>query len=155
MPSFTFSTELPLTPEAFWSRMSMSAVNAELMPLVCMTAPAAFKQAELGQWATGRVLFHSVVLLFCCLPVDVHALRLERVEVGYGFLERSSSWSNRLWQHERTTMPSAAGCVLTDTVTVEGRVPFVTRLLMPVYRLVFRHRHRRLKRLYGGVPPTG
>ncbi len=154
MPTFSFSTELPITPEAFWSRMSMSAVNAELRPLVCMTAPAAFRRAELSQWATGRVLFRSVVLLFCCLPVDVHALRLERVEMGRGFLERSSSWSNRLWQHERTTRPTAAGCVLTDTVTVEGRVPFVTRLLMPVYGAVFRHRHRRLKQLYGSVPAS-
>jgi hypothetical protein len=74
--------------------------------------------------------------------------------MGRGFLERSSSWSNRLWQHERITRPTAAGCVLTDTVTVEGRVPFVTRLLMPVYRAVFRHRHRRLKQLYGSVPAS-
>jgi hypothetical protein len=42
VPTFTLCTELPITPAAFWQTMSMSAVNAELMPLVRMTAPARY-----------------------------------------------------------------------------------------------------------------
>ncbi|MED5620279.1 hypothetical protein [Ideonella sp. BN130291] len=151
MPSFTLSTELKVTPQAFWQQMSMAAVNAELRPLVRMTAPAAWRDCPLDQWHSGRVLFRSLVLLFGCLPVDVHSLRLESISAGHGFLERSTSWGNRQWQHERLTTPTAAGCIVTDTVTVVGRIRLITALLMPVYRLVFRHRHRQLRRLHGAA----
>lgn len=128
----------------------MSAVNAELRPLVRMTSPAHWVRCPLHQWTPGDVLFRSVVLLFGVLPVDVHSLRLESIDPrGHGFLERSHSWWNRQWQHERTTTATEAGCLVKDSVTVEGRVPLATALLMPVYRWVFRHRHRRLQALYG------
>ncbi len=129
----------------------MQAVNAELRPLVRMTVPPEWRNCTLGQWQAGRTLFHSVVLLFGVVPVDVHALTMERIVPGRGFRERSHSWCNRLWLHERTTTATASGCVVTDTVTVEGRAPLAAALLMPIYRLVFRHRHRRLAALYGRV----
>jgi hypothetical protein len=152
MPSFTITTELPMSPEAFWHGMSMNAVNAELWPLVTMTAPAMWKAAPLEQWTIGPVLFRSVILLFGFVPVDVHSLRIEQIFPARGFRERSHSWCNRLWQHERTTAPTAKGCTVTDTVTVHGRIPCAASLLLPVYRFVFRHRHRRLKALYGQLP---
>lgn len=151
MPTFTLSSELSIPPARFWAGMSMSAVNAELSPLVRMTVPSDWLRCPLAHWATGRVLFRSVILLFGVLPVDVHSLRLEQVYPERGFLERSHSWANRLWQHERTTTATSAGCIVTDTVSVQGRVPWFALLLLPVYRQVFRHRHRRLKVLYGGA----
>jgi hypothetical protein len=152
MPSFAVRTELRITPAAFWERMSMSAVNAELSPLVRMTCPDRWRRCPLAQWSTGSVLFRSVVLLFGVLPVDLHSLRLESIYADErGFLERSHSWCNRQWQHERTTTATAAGCIVEDKVSVEGRIPAVTMLLLPVYRLVFLHRHRRLKVLYGAA----
>lgn len=151
MPSLTIETELATTPAEFWQSMSMDAVNAELGPLVRMTAPARWRSCPLEQWATGSVLFRSVVLLFGVVPVDVHGLRLERIDPEGGFLESSTSWMNRVWRHERTTAATKAGCVVRDTVTVESRVPGVAQLLLPVYRLVFRHRHRRLVAAYGVV----
>jgi hypothetical protein len=150
MPSFTLLTEISTPPDGFWAGMSMAAVNAELSPLVHMTAPAQWQQCPLSQWATGGVLFRSTILLFGLLPVDVHSLRLEAVYSGQrGFLERSSSWCNKQWQHERTTTPTRGGCVVQDTLTVQGRIPGMALVLMPIYKLVFRHRHRRLKALYG------
>jgi ligand-binding SRPBCC domain-containing protein len=89
-----------------------------------------------------------VILLFGFLPVDVHSLRLERILPGRGFFEQSYSWANRQWRHERITTRTEGGCVVTDKVIVQGRLPLVTALLLPVYRLVFRHRHRRLRALY-------
>lgn len=149
MPSFTIRSELHIAPEVFWERMTLSAVNAELLPLVRMTAPPEWRERPLEQWATGRVLFQSVILLFGIVPVDVHSFRLERIDPGRGFLERSQSWVNEEWRHERTTASTRAGCVITDTVTVQGRVPLLAALLLPVYRLIFRHRHRRLRALHG------
>lgn len=147
--TFTYQTEIPVTPATFWQRMSMDAVNAELRPLVRMTVPSELRRTTADQWVTGRLLFRSVILLFGVLPVDVHLLRLERLEPGRGFLERSSSWVNRVWRHERNTTPTASGCIVTDIVTVESRIPGMAALMLPVYRWVFRHRHRRLRRLYG------
>lgn len=149
MPAFTFSSALPISPAQFWASMSMSAVNAELFPLVRMGCPAAWQTAHLAHWTTGKVLFRSTLFLFGVLPVDVHSLRLEQIYPDRGFLERSHSWANTLWQHERTTTATPDGCIVTDSVLVHGRVPCITTLLMPVYRLVFRHRHRRLQVLYG------
>jgi len=151
MPTFCIRTELRVAPDVFWARRSMLDVNAELWPLVRMTAPVAWRARPLLTWPAGRPLFRSVILLFGCLPVDVHAFHLAQTAAGRGFVERSHSWANALWQHERTTTPTAAGCIVADTVTVQGRVPLVTALLMPLYRLVFRHRHRRLRSLYGRV----
>lgn len=130
--------------------MSMSAVNAELRPWVRMTSPARWAHCRLGEWTTGEVLFRSVILLFGFLPVDVHSLRLASIDpLGRGFVEHSHSWCNKRWDHARTTTPTKTGCVVEDTVTVEGRIPWFTSLLMPVYRLVFRHRHKRLRALHG------
>lgn len=126
----------------------MAAVNAELWPLVRMTVPAAWRACPLSQWTTGGTIFRSVILLFGWLPVDVHSLKLEQINPATGFVERSQSWLNRVWQHERTATRTAGGCTVTDTVTVQSRIPVVATLLMPVYRGVFRHRHRRLRALY-------
>jgi hypothetical protein len=148
MPRFTKQSELAVTPQVFWAGMSMRAVNAELEPLVHMTAPRAWRDAPLEAWQPGRVLFRSWILLFGWLPVDRHALRLQSVNPDGGFVEESSSWTNRRWRHERSTRATPRGCMLTDRVTVEGRLPGLAWLLLPVYRAVFAHRHRRLKRRY-------
>lgn len=148
MPSFTVRSELGVAPEVFWQGMSMSAVNAELWPLIRMTTPASWCNCPLEQWTSGAVLFRSVVLLFGFLPVDVHSLRLEHIDPAKGFVEGSHSWMNALWQHERVTTRMAAGCMITDTVAVQSRIPGVGAMLMPLYRGVFRHRHRRMRSLY-------
>lgn len=147
--TFTCQTEIHVTPAAFWQGMTMAAVNAELLPLVRMTVPARLRQVPAGQWVTGRPLFRSLILLFGLIPVDVHLLQLERLDPGEGFLERSSSWVNRVWLHARHTTPTRSGCIVTDTVTVESRIPGMAAWMLPVYQWVFRHRHRRLRRMYG------
>lgn len=149
MHTFTFSSAIALSPEAFWSSMTMASVNAELSPWVRMSCPRDWRQRPMARWATDRALFRSVIFLFGMLPVDVHSFRLERVHPGRGFLECSRSWVNKVWRHERTTAATPGGCVVTDTVWIEGRVPLLTALLVPVYRWIFRHRHRRLGALYG------
>lgn len=154
MPTFTVRSELSVTPEVFWHGMSMAAVNAELHPLVHMTAPAPWQDGALAHWSTGHVLFRSVILLFGFVPVDVHSLRLDYIDPARGFVERSHSWANRLWQHERVTLATPAGCIVTDTVVVQSRIPGLAALLLPVYRGVFRHRHRRLRALHSAARAT-
>ena len=66
----------------------------------------------------------------------------------HGFDERSTSLMNRLWRHERRLEATPNGAIATDEVTIQGRAPFVTAMLMPIYRAIFRHRHAQLRRQF-------
>ncbi len=65
--------------------------------------------------------------------------------------------SQRLWEHERTLEPDgASACRVTDRVLFEPRLPVPGALMRPVLLAVFRHRHRRLRRRFGGAAlPVG
>ncbi|OOG39884.1 hypothetical protein [Polaromonas sp. A23] len=148
---FTIDSTLNVSPSTLWASTFMNSVNWELWPLVRMTAPLAWRDYPPERWESGRLLFRSWVLLLGVLPVDLHSFRLKHIDAGEGFQENSSSWLNREWNHERKLLPAAGGCRVIDHISVVGRVPLLTALLMPVYRLVFRHRHARLRRKYGQV----
>ena len=61
--------------------------------------------------------------------------------------------SQRAWEHERTIEPQDDGaCLVTDRVAWEPRLPFPGAVLRPIFRAVFRHRHRRLRKHFGGRP---
>ncbi|WP_394780219.1 hypothetical protein [Undibacterium sp.] len=149
MREFTVTSDLAIDAAAFCAAMSMQTVNWELSPIVRMSAPPQWADCALDQWQTGRVLFKSWIFLFGFIPVDLHAFRLEEITADVGFQESSSSWMNREWRHQRTVVACVGGCTVTDQVIVDGRVPFISLLLMPVYRFIFRHRHRRLLHRYG------
>jgi hypothetical protein len=146
------SSRLPAAPEAVWSRaMSAEGINDELGPLFRMTVPRGLEDLDLAKVGPGR-LGRSWILLFGLLPVDYDDLGLERIEQGRGFLERSTMFSQRLWEHERTIEPAPrGGCTIADRVAWEPRPPFPGRLLRPLFAAVFRHRHRRLRRHFGAA----
>jgi ligand-binding SRPBCC domain-containing protein len=148
MKRFSACSTLSVPPEEFWNGVTLSSVNTELAPLVRMTVPKEWKHRRIEAWPAGRSLFRSV-LLFGVLPVDVHRFRLEWVNPGHGFRECSSSWLNEVWLHERTTRPCQGGCVVVDALAVQSRFPFMHWLLLPIYQAVFRHRHRRLRAIFG------
>jgi hypothetical protein len=59
-------------------------------------------------------------------------------------------------EHERTIEPLAdGGCTVTDRVAWEPRLPLPGRLLRPLFGAFFRHRHRRLRRHFGGADGGG
>lgn len=149
MPQFQVQSTLRVPAEVLVDGLTMESVNRELAPLVRMTAPPEWRRCPIDRWEEGRLLFRSTILLLGLLPVDRHAFRLERILPGEGFLEASSSWMNREWRHERRILRAPAGCTVTDRVEVTGRLPWLTALLMPFYRLVFRRRHARLRRWHG------
>lgn len=150
MPSFSCSSELPVSADEFLATLSMEGVNAELSPLVRMTAPEAFSARGILEWPVKRQLFCSWILLFGFLPIDRHRFFLAAINPNEGFSERSTSWTNKYWCHDRTVVTLKAGCRVTDAVNFRSRIPFVDILLKPIYRLVFLWRHRNLRRRYGG-----
>lgn len=142
------TSELPAPLTEVWQKVStMNGVNAELTPLVRMTAPEEMQRLPFTQVETGKTLLASWLLLFGILPFDRHRLRLNEVWEG-GFREHSSSLVQRTWRHERTLVPTESGCTLTDRVQFEPRVPVLGYPLLPVIRFVFRHRHQRLRQWF-------
>ena len=125
----------------------MPQVNRELGPIARMTYPASLRATTLAGCPTDAKLFSSVILLFGILPVDLHTFRLASAD-PHGFDERSTSLMNRLWRHERRLEATPNGAIATDEVTIQGRAPFVTAMLMPIYRAIFRHRHAQLRRQF-------
>jgi ligand-binding SRPBCC domain-containing protein len=96
------------------------------------------------------VLFRSWTLLFGFVPLDRHALVLDVIDDGDGFVEESSSWLQRRWRHERMLMDFGDGsCVVTDRLVVEPRLQVTRPLIAVVVKRVFTHRHRQLRRRFG------
>jgi ligand-binding SRPBCC domain-containing protein len=149
-------SRLQAPPEVVWERViTAEGVNDELRPLLRMTVPRGLDDFGIDDVEPGRPLGRSWVLLLGLIPFDYDEICLERVEVGRGFLERSRMLTQRLWEHERTIEPREGGCELSDRVAWEPRLPLPGALMRPLIAAVFRHRHRRLRRRFGGESAAG
>ena len=150
------SSRLGARTDRVWDRIVTPAgINDELRPLLRMTVPRGVERLDPASIELGKPIGRSWVLLFGLVPFDYDEITLVRLEEGRGFLERSRMLSQRVWEHERTLEPTAdGGCLITDRVRWEPRIPLPGALLRPLFRAVFRHRHRRLRRRFGGVPTS-
>ncbi len=151
---FEVSSRLEASAEDVWKRVTTAAgVNAELMPIARMTVPRGAGDFDIADATPGTSLGRSWILLFGVLPIDWDRIHLVGVEAGRGFHERSQMLTQRVWEHRRALEPLGAGaCTVTDRVSFEPRLPFMAPLLRPLFEAVFRHRHRRLRRHFGGSP---
>jgi ligand-binding SRPBCC domain-containing protein len=137
--------------EDVWAATStFEGINDEFRPLFRMTAPPRVRREGLAAVEVGRRVCRSWVLLFGILPVDYDDITLQRLEPPHGFLERSAMLSQRVWVHERSLEEVGEHCRLTDRISYEPRLPVPDVLLRGLYRFVFRHRHRRLRRRFCG-----
>jgi ligand-binding SRPBCC domain-containing protein len=150
--SLRVSSRLTAPADAVWERATTpEGINGELMPIVRMTIPRGLDSLDLESVPIGRPIGRSWILLLGFLPVDYDDITIVRLDPGRGFLERSPMLTQRLWEHERTIEPDGeAACVVTDRVRFEPRLPLPRGALTPVFRTVFRNRHRRLRRRFGG-----
>jgi ligand-binding SRPBCC domain-containing protein len=147
----SFHTHLDATAAEVWAVVStMDGVNDELRPLMRMTHPALLQSLADGDPVPGEVVFRSWLLAFGYLPIDRHALGIERIYEGEGFDEESTSWLQRRWRHERRVIADPdGGCTVTDELTAEPRVGLLAPLVRWVVGALFRHRHRQLARRFG------
>jgi ligand-binding SRPBCC domain-containing protein len=146
------ASQLEAAPARVWDRVtSFEGINDELRPLMRMTAPPDVRRLEPDQVVLGERICRSWVLLFGFIPFDYDDIVLVELEPGRRFHERSTMLSMRSWEHERWIEPGGEGaCTLSDRLTFEPRLPLPGRALVPVVRAIFRHRHRRLRRRFGG-----
>jgi hypothetical protein len=150
----SIASRLEAEPAAVWQRvMSAEGINAELWPLLRMTVPRGRESLDLDALRPGP-LGRSWILLFGLVPIDYDQIGLDRIDRGRGFLERSTMLSQRLWEHERTIDVDVEGAVLVDRIAWEPRLPLPGSLLRPLFRALFRHRHRQLRRHFGGAAAT-
>jgi ligand-binding SRPBCC domain-containing protein len=144
------SSRLDAAAEEVWSWVvTAEGVNDELHPWMRMTVPGG--SFDLNDVETGKPIGRSWVLLFGLIPVDYDEINLDEIDEGRGFVERSKMLSQRFWEHIRTIRPTDGGVVITDAVSWEPRLPLPGAAMRPMFRAIFGHRHRRLRRRFGGV----
>ncbi len=153
MIRLVFETTVTATAADVWSHVStMQGVNNELMQILRMTYPDALSDLDAApRELIGKPAFKSWILLFGILPIDRHFLTLASVTTGQGFDERSSSWSNRVWNHRRTLAPLNNGTQIRDELEFEPRFGFAAPFLRWFVGRVFAHRHRQLLRQFGSA----
>ncbi len=153
-PTYTreFASELDATAATVWEIVgTMRGVNAELAPWLRMTAPPEASNMRIEDAPVGRPLFSSWMLFLGVVPIDRHYFALSNVERGRGFVEESTSWSQRRWEHRRHVEPRGEGvCLLTDRLDFTPRLGASGPLLERVIVSVFQHRHRLLRERFGG-----
>jgi hypothetical protein len=132
-----------------------SGINDELRPWLRMTAPPSLRSHGLSLVRPGERVCRSWVLLLGVVPVDYDDITLEQIEPPHRFLERSTMLSQRQWEHERTIEPAPGGCAITDRIRYQPRLPIPDLFLRRLYRAVFAHRHRRLRKRFGGQALPG
>lgn len=146
------ASRLAAPAAAVWERVTTpEGINDELMPLMRMTMPASVRQLDENTVPIGERLCRSWILLFGFIPFDYDDVTLVRLDPGRGFLERSPMLSQRRWEHERTVDPDGPGaCIVRDRLAFEPRLGLPAAPVEFLVRRVFRHRHRRLRRRFGG-----
>ncbi|GAA3966087.1 hypothetical protein [Allohahella marinimesophila] len=147
--SFTVTSELQVGADELLATLNMAGVNEEIAPFLKMTAPAGWATRPIEAWPERTSLFSSWILLFGIVPLDKHTFFFRSIDPASGFSESSSSLMHSCWEHQREIDGSEFACRISDTVNFKCRVPGLAVLLAPIYRAVFRHRHRRLRMRYG------
>jgi ligand-binding SRPBCC domain-containing protein len=152
--SIEVSSRLDAPPDEIWSWVvTPDGVNDELRPWLRMTVPGG--NFSLDSVELGKPIGRSWVLFLGVLPVDFDEIKLDEIDPGRGFVERSRMLSQRAWEHIRTIRGVDGGSVLTDAVAWEPRLPLPGAAMRPMFSGIFGHRHRRLRRRFGGVPADG
>jgi ligand-binding SRPBCC domain-containing protein len=150
------STRLDASQEEVWRRVvTPEGINDELMPLMRMTVPRGVETIDLDSIEVGKPIGRSWILMLGLIPIDFDEINIVELEPGTRFVERSRMLSQRSWEHIRSVRPGGAGAVVTDSIAWEPRLPIPGAALRPMFRAIFRHRHRRLQRYFGGEESRG
>ena len=130
---------------------SMRGISLEMSPYLRMTVPAGFASLADAEFQPGKPLFRSWLKLFRVLPIDYSDLTLRALDPGVRLIEESPMGSMRLWRHERRIDPSRGK---PESVVLVDQLTFSPRLARPLVAWIvhhfFSHRHRVLRRAFGG-----
>lgn len=145
--TFTLESEINSTKEILWQHITqMKNVNAELMPFAKMTYPNEMSEIGNKEVPLQQVLFKSVILLFGFIPIDLHYLRLDKIDFGTAFYENSYSLQHHYWKHTRTIIQRDRKTFVRDELHFAPRISFLGYVLLPIYKVIFANRHKQLKK---------
>ena len=113
-----------------------------------MTFPSGISDLTTA-WRPGKRLFRSWLLVGGVVPIEYDDVAFEEVEPSRRFLERSTLLTQQVWEHERIIEPASQGCRVTDRVRFVPRLPWLATLYGPIFKALFRWRHRNLEVLFG------
>lgn len=146
---FSISSDLAVPAAHLWRHaVDPLDLNSEFRPLLSMSFPQGLEDITAG-WEPGRIRFRSLIALGGLIPVEYDDLAFQEVVEGRYFLERSTMLTQSEWEHRREIEPLAGGARITDSVSFTSRVEALESLFERIFRLVFRWRHRNLRRIYG------
>jgi ligand-binding SRPBCC domain-containing protein len=152
--SFEISTLLNATPAEVWRRVTTpEGLKDEFIPLMRMTIPRALRGATIDDLPLGTPAGRSWLLLFGVIPVDFDDLTIAELGPGHRFLEISTMLTQSQWRHERLVEPRDGGSRLTDRLGWRGRTRISEAVLGAAVPVLFRNRHRRLRRRFGALSP--
>ncbi|HRG89159.1 MAG TPA: hypothetical protein PLW44_09085 [Chitinophagales bacterium] len=147
--TFTIQSEVNTAKEILWHHiMQMKNVNAELMPFAKMTYPKEMSEIGGREVPLNTVLFKSVILLFGFIPVDLHYLRLDKLDYGKAFYENSYSLQHHYWKHTRSIIERNGKTYVRDELHFAPHISFMGYVLLPVYKLIFNNRHKQLQETF-------
>jgi hypothetical protein len=149
--SFELSTDLAAAQRRVLDHAAtMPGVNRELGPLLRMTMPSAYREQTLFDAPVGQPLFRSWLLVAGILPIDYDHLSFEAIDPASGFVESSTTLSMSTWRHERRVVANErGGSRLVDRIAFTPRIPGTGALLIRIAKALFRHRHARLRAIFG------
>lgn len=148
--SFSIESEINSTKEILWQHITqMKNINAELLPYIRMTYPDDMSEIGVREVPLKQTLFKSVILLFGFIPIDLHHLRLDKIELGTAFYENSFSLHMRYWKHTRSISVRGEKIFLCDEIHFAPRISFAGNLLLPFFKIIFRNRHKHLSKYFG------
>lgn len=160
---FGIATRLAADPATVWGFVGSAAgIQRELAPLA-LALPAELQGPDglqrLLPRIPGRSLFTATVTLFGFLPLDRHCFGFAELTPGVGFAEQSTTLWLKDWRHQRQLQPiirdgETIGTLISDRIWLQGRIPGLDRLLLPLYRQVFRRRHGVLRECFRSLPET-
>lgn len=149
--AITVSSTLRTSADQVWRHaVSPVGINREFRPVLRMTFPPSMVDLT-ADWRVGERRCRSWLLLLGVLPCEYDDITLLEVEPGRRFKERSTMLTQRVWEHERIIDADAHGCRLIDRVRFVPRWRWLTPITAALVTAVFRHRHRNLRRLFGGT----
>ena len=148
MIEFEYSSELKVDAEILRrDAFTMKGVNFELFPLVKMTSTTRYSNTSILEWPKNQQVFTSILLLGGIVPIDYHNFTFVALESD-GFEECSNTLMNKEWKHKRTIKDFGGNALVIDNVSYKSRIYFVGLLMKPIYKFIFKHRHKRLREKY-------
>lgn len=131
---------------AVWEFVTQpEGINHELWPVLTMTVPRGAAGLNLADVEAPIQLGKSWLLLGTLIPLDYDDIGIVELDKGSRFKEQSTMLSMKAWGHERSIAAHPDGCTVTDRITFTSRIPGLDRVMAPILRWLFRHRHKRLQ----------